>query len=144
MLIGCFANLNALLDLLIHDGRPVRLVCAGTNGEITTEDTLCAGGLATGLWKHYGEPDVEDDQTTLAMSLFECAATSGDRYRKTLHNSRGGRNLRNISLESDIQIAAQWDTTAVVPEYSKPDRALRAALETQPDFPVRLQTPAID
>jgi len=141
VLIGCFANLNCLLDLLLRDGRPVRLICAGTNGQISTEDVLVAGALATGLLAELGSDFAADDQTTLALSLYQSAATEADKFWDLLKNSRGGRNLRAIGLESDIEIAARWDTHPLVAEYQPDDGSLRPAGDIDPDAPQRLKPP---
>lgn len=141
ILIGCFANLNALLDVLIRDGRPVRFICAGTNGEVTVEDTLCAGAIATALWTQHGRPEIKDDQTTLAMSLWESAGKDAETFLSTLRNSYGGRNLRQLGLDSDIVIASHWDTHPIVPELAAANHTLYPATQTREDYPVLLQPP---
>ncbi len=144
VLIGCFANLNALLSVLIRDGRPVRLVCAGTAGEISLEDVLCAGAIATGLWQSLGKPEVADDQTVLAMTLYQAAAENRETYLHMLRNSRGGRNLQRLGLGSDILFAARWDQTTVVPEYDQTTAALHVPVERQPEPETHLNPLSID
>src|SRR5262249_53674655 len=44
-IIAAFVNYSAVCEQLRHDGRPVCIVCAGTDGDVTLEDTLLAGAL---------------------------------------------------------------------------------------------------
>src|SRR5262249_2496210 len=46
VLIGALVNLGAVVDLLAEESGSVHLLCAGTEGRITLEDVLCAGGIA--------------------------------------------------------------------------------------------------
>ncbi len=43
ILIGCFANLDAVAKAVGKTGLPAHLVCAGTDGVLSAEDVLCAG-----------------------------------------------------------------------------------------------------
>lgn len=141
VLIGCFSHINALIDLLIRDGRPIHLICAGTNGAISLEDLLCAGAIATGIWSHIGNPDIADDSALLAMTLFESATEDAETYRHTLRQSHGGRNLCRIGMEADIELASQWDTCGLVPEFTKSDRRIRPALDVLETYDRRLRSP---
>src|SRR5262249_27670578 len=42
-LIAAFVNYSAVCEQLRHETRPVHIVCAGTDGNVTLEDTLLAG-----------------------------------------------------------------------------------------------------
>src|SRR5580704_17722366 len=42
VLIGTFVNRKAVVETLRADGRPVHLICAGTDGRLTSEDLLGA------------------------------------------------------------------------------------------------------
>src|SRR5260370_2380608 len=44
-LIAAFVNYSAVCEQLRHDLRPLHIVCAGTEGEPSLEDTLLAGAL---------------------------------------------------------------------------------------------------
>src|SRR6476659_5515753 len=49
-LIAAFVNYSAVCEQLRHDARPVCIVCAGTDGAVTLEDTLLAGALVDFLY----------------------------------------------------------------------------------------------
>src|SRR5262249_61487694 len=44
-LVAGFVNFSAVCEQLRADLRPVHILCAGTEGEVTLEDTLLAGAL---------------------------------------------------------------------------------------------------
>lgn len=129
VLVGSFWNLHALLELLARETGTVHLVCAGTDGEITLEDVLFAGAVATGLG-HAVEVDTgSDDATQLALSGFAAHTRSAGDFLAALRGSRGGRNLCTLGMEGDIELAAMWDTVNVVPELSP------SPWELRPTFP---------
>jgi 2-phosphosulfolactate phosphatase len=119
ILIGAFVNLNAVVDALLPDGRPIHLVCAGTKGKITEEDALCAGAIVDGLlagWNQRDE-DVTDDQAQLALYRY-LQATEADRgLLRAMRNSYGGRNCRRLGFDDQIERAATIDLFNLVPEY---------------------------
>jgi len=119
VLIGAISNLSAIVGVLEHESSPVHLVCAGTDGRITLEDVLCAGGIARCLHLGAGDFEVADDATLLAISLFETCGRDYDRVLETLRQSRGGRNLIACGLESDIVHCAEQDRFAFVPELTR-------------------------
>lgn len=129
---GSFANLNAVVHWLSKQLYPVHIVCAGTEGRITLEDVLCAGAIACGLTQATGELDLSDDGTALAVNLFETRATDYDRFLETLRDSRGGRHLIDLGFESDVDLAARWDVTPVVPEISGNPWQILAATDAGP------------
>lgn len=54
VLIGAFINHQALADYLGAQSLPVELICAGTNGEFSLDDFLCAGLICSTLQKSGG------------------------------------------------------------------------------------------
>lgn len=121
ILIGALVNRRAAatrsLELAVADGgppRPIHLVCAGTDGEVTEEDLIAAGAI------------VDAARTT---SLDAAAAAARDHYRRTIRGAddprvplaaalaaaRGGRNLVAIGMAADIGDAAAIDAIPVVP-----------------------------
>src|SRR5690606_28924594 len=47
--MGAYANLNQLSDRLAEQVGDIHLICAGTDRQVTLEDTVCAGEIATAL-----------------------------------------------------------------------------------------------
>ncbi|MEW4530539.1 2-phosphosulfolactate phosphatase [Maioricimonas sp. JC845] len=127
--VGSFVNRAALLRVLRADGRPVHLVCAGTNGHLTAEDILFAGSVAAGLLN--GEPDgsagsssvasVADVQTQMAIDYYLARSRDESTFRETMRASRGGQNLLRLGFDADIERAGDRDLFDFVPEWS-PER----------------------
>ncbi len=119
VLIGSFVNLQAVVDVLAEDNRPIHLVCAGTKGKITVEDTLCAGAIIDRLFQEFGWRDdhLPDDQAQLALAKYLHASTSDEDFRRAMRNSYGGRNCRRLGFDTQIDRAATMDLFDLVPEY---------------------------
>jgi 2-phosphosulfolactate phosphatase len=126
VLIGAFVNFSAVCRELAGEER-IALVCAGTDGHVTREDTLFAGAVVDDLCKsplrgvasRHGAAGYElNDQAEIAADAWQTAVrVLTDRpLGITLRDSRGGRNLVEIGQENDIDLAAQIDTFDVVPE----------------------------
>jgi 2-phosphosulfolactate phosphatase len=114
VLVGAFANYSAVCEQLRQDLRPVHIVCAGTEGEVTLEDTLLAGALVDFLC------DVSEvrlnDSARLAWDCFE---NHGQVLVGALEISRGGANLRRLGYDEDIRSAAKVDQFMLVPELRR-------------------------
>lgn len=119
VLIGSFVNLQAVVDVLAEDQRPIHLVCAGTKGKVTVEDTLCAGAIIDRLLQEFGQRDDDliDDQAQLALAKYLQASTSDEDFRRAMRNSFGGRNCRRLGFDAQIDRAATMDLFDLVPEY---------------------------
>jgi 2-phosphosulfolactate phosphatase len=116
VLVGAFANLSALVDCLATFDHPVHLVCAGTDGHVTREDALCAGGIAETLRERYNF-GFADDVARLAVDAYTAADATETTLLTALKDSVGGRNLMVLGHEADIARAAQRDLFALVPEF---------------------------
>jgi 2-phosphosulfolactate phosphatase len=142
--IASFANLQATCDevtvpFLERDhGRPVHLVCSGTEGFVSLEDTLLAGALASRIAAVVAEtggsatdPPFGNDEAAIAalqwaeversMSLSE----PGRSLAEILRWGRGGRNVQRIGLSADIPVAAAIDTRPLVAELARDQEPLR-------------------
>jgi len=126
VLVAAFVNRKATLDALAVDGRPVHIVCAGTDGLVSLEDTMLAGALAHELELRSfdpsgGEPvlSTAPAETTLANDSAEIAASlwretealidDGYSLADALGEGRGGRRVRSLGLGADIEDAARLD-----------------------------------
>lgn len=120
VLIGAFVNLSAVCRALRGESN-VHLLCAGTRGQVTREDVLCAGAIADRVSRD--AQDVElNDQAAIARDAWRAAIGGAhanslkDRLTEALRATQGGRNLRAIGLERDIVLAADLDRFDVVGE----------------------------
>ena len=110
-LVAAFVNYSAVCEQLRHDVRPVSIVCSGTAGDVTLEDTLLAGAMVDFL--HDLGPVRLNDGARLAWDCFE---THGRCLQAALELSEGGRALERIGFAEDIEASACVDTFALVPE----------------------------
>ena len=135
ILIGSFVNLQAVVNLLAADTRPIHLICAGTMGRVSLEDVLCAGGICHRLqvWAdEFGvgdDFDCDDDQTQLALDhyWFRAAApvdNDSEAIDEALQMSRGGRNCLRLGFAEQVTRAATYDLFDFVPEYDKTTHAI--------------------
>jgi 2-phosphosulfolactate phosphatase len=125
VLIGALVNRQAIVDALRAEGRPIHLVCAGTDGCVTSEDLLGAGAIAADL-ASLGNLEFADYATEKAAGYWTDNVRPAQRIRE-LRESSGGCNLVELGFDQDIVRAAELDSIAVVPEYSPLTRAITIA-----------------
>jgi 2-phosphosulfolactate phosphatase len=114
VLVAAFVNFSAICDQLHQDRRPVHLVCAGTEDDITMEDTLLAGALVDCL-----SDAMEVRLNDSARLAWDCFENHGRMLHAALELSRGGAHLRSLGYEDDIRAAAEIDKFALVPELHR-------------------------
>jgi 2-phosphosulfolactate phosphatase len=114
VLVAGFVNYSAVCEQLRLDHRPLHMICAGTDGEISLEDTLLAGALVDFVC------DVTDvrlnDSARLAWDCFE---NHGQVLLGALQVGKGGMHLQRLGLSADIEAAAQIDQFNLVPELRR-------------------------
>jgi 2-phosphosulfolactate phosphatase len=130
VLIAAFVNRQAVVETLHADGRPVHLICAGTDGRLTSEDLLGAAAIAAGLAR-FDDVEMWDESTKGAAENWP-EGISSKLLIDSLRRSSGGRNLVELGFDQDIVRAAEVDSISVVPEYSSITRAIQIAAGTGP------------
>ncbi len=134
-LVGGFANLSVLIDYIVahrngEDGpRRIELVCAGTDGNFSFEDTFGVGAIAGELRKRLGDVAI-CDATRAALELY------------TLHKSRltdfvmstsHAQRLHDLGYGDDVAYCLTADTAPVVPIFE--NSTLKAALSASMEHP---------
>jgi 2-phosphosulfolactate phosphatase len=135
VLIGCFLNRSAVLRLLQTAVRPVRLVCAGTDGRVTGEDVLFAGAVVDSLLQSMTGPSIlaphdwiPDDSALVARSFWRTVigpnADSGtgsdarsDAVAAAFRDTTGGLNLLQLKFDDDLRGCSRIDSFDNVPEF---------------------------
>jgi 2-phosphosulfolactate phosphatase len=124
VLIGAVVNLSAVCARLQSapsgGNASIDVVCAGTDGQVTREDVLFAGAVADRLAATGVQLDDSAEITRDAWRGVAGGATGGDLQRRLVDAfsaSRGGRNLIEIGMAGDIQLAARVDQFAIVPVF---------------------------
>jgi 2-phosphosulfolactate phosphatase len=111
ILIGAFVNFSAICQELLTDGGDVHIVCAGTDQEVTLEDTVFAGAVVQKLVER-GDFHLNDG-ARMAWDVYE---GHGSVLKTSLELSLGGRNLIEIGMGSDIDLAARVDRFGIIGE----------------------------
>jgi 2-phosphosulfolactate phosphatase len=113
VLIAGFVNFSSVCEQIAKDSRPVHLICAGTDGEVTLEDALLAGALV----ECFCDSDCTfNDSARLAWDCFEHHGTV---LLDALKLSKGGANLLALGYDEDIVAAAAVDRFMIVPELRR-------------------------
>lgn len=124
VLLGSFVNASEVARAVQSESK-LRILCAGTRGEITREDVLFAGFVADRLLDH-AEADAitceVNDQLLIARDEWQAfvnhlsGGAMSDGLAAALRSTQGGRNLQQIGLDRDIDRAAQIDHLHLVPQ----------------------------
>lgn len=132
MIMASFANFSACCDYLASVEQ-IEIVCAGTDGTITREDSLLAGALTDFLQQQFsrsGDRLEWNDQAAIAADAWRQAAEQlattrllSDQIRRSL----GARNLIELGMENDIEIASTLDQVNVVPRLDPRVWEIRSA-----------------
>lgn len=131
VLIAAFVNLGATAQALavnalkVH-AQPMHIICAGTDGRVSAEDTLLAGALVSGLagW----DVPAGNDEAVIAASYWRETDGRVGRAPLTafLAQGRGGRRVLELGLGHDIVDAAHVDRFPLVAElHREPLKVIR-------------------
>lgn len=120
ILIGCFRNLTSVVKYLEGESRDIHIVCAGTNGEITSEDVLFGGCLAKELLAQLGGEARVPDSTRLAIDHWntQCGGMDVERLHQAIRESQGGKNLIVLGYDEDILFVSQINAIYAVAKLS--------------------------
>lgn len=116
MVIACLVNVSTAAAGLRRSGRPVTIVCAGTDGEPALEDSVAAGALVDRLLSEGGNDWTADDPAKLCQAAYRGLV---GRLAEGLRESDGGRNVLNIGLAEDLIICTAIDSIPVLPVVRK-------------------------
>ncbi len=126
LLVASFLNLSATAAAIAPE-TSIELVCAGTNGQITSEDILMAGALVEELTAEKTDWEL-DDSARLALAAWQRATNGSDdrvaALQLSLEQSLGGRNLMRLGFGEDVKRCAQIDTVGGVIERTHGGEAL--------------------
>ena len=138
VITASFLNFSAAAQWL-RGADHVQLVCAGTNGQITGEDTLLAGGLADFCVQRFSAL-LANDEAILARQFWRSwfsieplptVAALADRLRET----QGGRNLQQVGYQDDLLRCAAIDSVPLVPQRVQDSPAVFRSSVSKPKEP---------
>lgn len=109
IIIGSFLNLDAVIDFLKKDDKPVILGCAAWKDRFNLEDTLFAGAVASALQQDF---TINCDSARAAIHLHE--ASKGE-YLAFLKNSSHYNRLSGYGLIKDLEYCTSTNLHPIVP-----------------------------
>jgi 2-phosphosulfolactate phosphatase len=118
-----FVNIRAVIDYTLQYMRTPKLhstplhriliVCAGTEGVPSLEDTLCAGACIDALLAD--DPSFRPDENSFSAFKTYASFESEIALRHALHQTPHALYLTSLGFAADISIAAERDSVPVVP-----------------------------
>ncbi|HWQ62005.1 MAG TPA: 2-phosphosulfolactate phosphatase [Negativicutes bacterium] len=108
--VGAFVNAAALCRTLAGVQMDIVILCAGTRGQFTLEDALCAGLIAERL---AGVAELSDAALAARAMYNDCRPRLLDRTAQGAH----ARHLAAIGYGDDIEYCLRHDLYDVVPEF---------------------------
>ena len=115
VLVGCFPNLRAVVNLLGKVTTGVAIACAGGEGSFCLEDAVFAGACVDAL-----RSDAE--KAMRYLRLTDAAEAAQILYREhggnligMMKNCCHGKTLTDIGLEADLEFCARMNVIDIVP-----------------------------
>ncbi len=123
LVIGSFVNANAIVEFLKHQSRSVAVVCAGTDGRPTLEDSLFAGLICDRLcprsersrWQAGLAAQAAAEMWRTASRQIQSGATLFD----VLSRSPWAKRLLDLGREDDVRFACELDKFDFVPALNR-------------------------
>jgi 2-phosphosulfolactate phosphatase len=132
--IASFANMLATSDVISvqflkkKHAQSVHIVCAGTEGYISLEDSLLAGALTSRIaegWEDMLGSELAavfgNDEALIVLSQWLAAEQYLEKrpLSALLGLGRGGKNVLRIGLSGDIEAASQFNHLPLVAELRR-------------------------
>lgn len=111
--ISCgLVNVSPAADRVAREGRDVAIICAGSEGSFSIEDTLCGGMLLHLLRERAGLAVDTNDAASLALLLYR---DNRNNIRAAIERGEHGRFLARLGFGADVSASAQVDSLPVLP-----------------------------
>lgn len=110
--IGAFINARVVVRQALNSTRDITIVCAGTSGEFSLEDSLCAGYMVELITAVAGYQLT--DTAYAALLMYQQAA---DNLLAHAARSSNGRRLYEIGLATDVDYCLRLNSTETVGVY---------------------------
>lgn len=113
ILIGCLRNCSAVSKKALEEQRDILVICAGTEGEVSAEDMICAGGILQSIHNE-SRTQLEFNDFSLVCSMMYSSWKEG---RADLYAIRHYRRLLELGFQEDLDFCFMEDQTQEVPVY---------------------------
>jgi len=118
-LIGSFVNAQAVCKQAEEYRKDIVIVCAGTDGYFSLEDTLCAG-LLVELLSSKGQMGMNDAAHGALLMYMKAR----DNLVETAVQGRNGKRLFDLNRMDDVKYCLKRNLVELVPAYQ--DGSIRA------------------
>lgn len=118
ILIGAMINAKAVIDVLKEINKDVVFINAGTNGEFSMDDFICAGYMISLLCEKC-ENDLSDIAKT-AKYIYE----NNINIMGYINNARHYNVLKTLNLNNDLEYCCRKSIINIVPEVDKSSRSI--------------------
>jgi len=109
---GSFLNLDAVVKKVLDEEEDLVAVCAGTDGEFSLDDALCAGMLVDGVVGAIAGAELTDS----AIAVRRIAMGSQE-PKVSLKGSGHYSYLESIDFHEDLDYCLSLNLYDIVPEY---------------------------
>lgn len=119
-MVGCFVNKSTVENFIIKkiEQEPnidnIFILCAGTNGKLSMEDTLCAGAFVDTLVNKL-KIDELSDSSRVAVEMYNLHKHDLNDYIKVSEHSKF---LNSIGFNDDVEVSLTQDLYDIVPLFS--------------------------
>lgn len=110
----CFNNLSAIVERLVNVEQDIYILCAGSNGMFSLEDSVCAGALTAKILESKNDVKLSDGATASNL-LYK---SLGKNIIKMLKETEHGKLLIENGFENDLEYCANIDSHNVVPTFT--------------------------
>jgi len=114
IIIGSFLNLQAVANYCANYKGDILLICAGTEGQFSLEDSVCAGMLVNFLKEKFPKIYQETDANLTAQILYKRFSKN---ILEMLRKSQHGQYLQKIGLGKDLVFCSQENIFNIVPIF---------------------------
>jgi 2-phosphosulfolactate phosphatase len=111
-LLGSFINARAVCQAAKRQNRDILLICAGTDGMFSLEDSLCAGLLVDII-----NTDGSYALTDAALGVHVLYKGPGAALGEIAGKGRNGKRLADLGLQKEIDYCLRADSVTAVPVY---------------------------
>ena len=112
--VGCFLNASAaagFIDRALQADRPVTILCAGSDGRVSLEDTLCAGLLVSRVAQP-ADVALLGDAAQIAFALYR---GSEGQLARALFGAEHTQQLIGLGHSDDVTYCARIDALSGLP-----------------------------
>ncbi len=113
LLVGCFLNIDRVAEAIRETDMDLIIICSGQKGQVSLEDTLCAGYLLDRLWNGR-PPGGVSDATRMTFALYDSHRHCLD---ETLRQGAHAQWLASKGFGDDVDYCFRLNALPVLPRY---------------------------